>query len=203
MTGIRNVILDLGGVILELDVDATIRAFQELGFPTLKSVDIIFSKYPFFHEFETGEISTDDFLKRVMDISGKKLSEEKILKAWNAMILGFSTESVQLVMRLRDQYRLFLLSNTNAIHEVYYNNQLNSEHGIVNLDRIFEKVYYSHDLKMRKPDDEIFRYVLDDVGLLPKETLFIDDTLVHIETADSLGIRVHHLASPQRLNEVL
>ena len=201
--GIRNVILDLGGVILELDVDSTIRAFQTLGFPPMKSADIILSKYPFFHEFETGKISPDDFMERLMEISGIQVSREKILEAWNAMILGFRADSVELVMRLRDQYRLFLLSNTNAIHEVYYNDQLRSEHGIGNLDRIFEKVYYSHDLKMRKPDAEIFRYVLDDAGLTPEESLYIDDTFVHIETASGLGFRTHHLALPQRITEVL
>ena len=203
MTGIRNVILDLGGVILELDVDATIRAFVELGFPPLQSADIILSKYPFFLEFETGQLSPDEFIMKVMEISGNHCSRQETLKAWNAMILGFHAESIELVLRLREKYRFFLLSNTNAIHEIYYNDQLKEQHGIKNLDRIFEKVYYSHDLKMRKPDAEIFRYVLEDAGLLPGESLYIDDTIDHIETAGSLGIRAYHLVPPQRITEVL
>ncbi|MFC2112987.1 HAD family hydrolase [Bacteroidota bacterium] len=203
MTGIRNVILDLGGVILELDVDATIQAFVGLGFPPLQSADIILSKYPFFLEFETGQLSSDDFIEKVMEISGNNISRQEILEAWNAMSLGFRADSIELVMRLREKYRLFLLSNTNAIHEIYYNDQLKQQHGIVNLDRIFEKVYYSHKLKMRKPDTEIFRYVLKDAGLIPEESLYIDDTIDHIETAGSLGIRAYHLAPPQRITEVL
>ena len=86
--GIRNLILDLGGVILELDVDATIRAFTQLGFPPLKSADIILSKYPFFLDFETGIISPDVFLGKVLEISGNSVSREEILEAWNSMILG-------------------------------------------------------------------------------------------------------------------
>ncbi len=202
MTGIRNVILDLGGVILELDVDATFRAFQQLGFPSNKKADIIFPKYPFFLEFETGRISPDEFIAKLMEIAPNHVSREKILEAWNAMILEFRSDSIEQVMKLHNKYRVFLLSNTNAIHEIYFNDQLKAGHGIENMDRIFEKVYYSHNLKMRKPDAEIFRYVLKDAGLLPKESLYIDDTLVHIETAGSLGIRAYHLAAPERITDV-
>jgi HAD superfamily hydrolase (TIGR01509 family) len=203
ITGIRNIILDLGGVILELDVDRTIRAFHTLGFPPLQSSDIILSKYPFFLEFETGEITPEQFIDRVREISGDHVSDEKVLEAWNAMILGFTTDSIELLMELRSRYRLFLLSNTNAIHEVVYNRLLKQEHGIENLDRIFEKIYYSHQLKMRKPDPEIFRHVLKDSGLEPGESLYIDDTLMHIETARSLGIRAYHLVPPERITDVL
>ncbi len=203
LTGIRNVILDLGGVILELDVEATIRAFAGLGFPQLKSADIILSEYPFFLEFETGRISREDFIEKLMEISGREFSKEKILDAWNAMLNGFLPESIELVMKLKNKYRLFLLSNTNAIHKDFYNQQLTEGHGIKNLDRIFEKVYYSHELKMRKPDAEIFRYVLDDAGINAGESLYIDDTLDHIKTAESLGIHSHHLAPPQRITQIL
>jgi FMN phosphatase YigB (HAD superfamily) len=192
--GIRNVILDLGGVILELDVDRTIRAFHALGFPPLQSADIILSKYPFFLEYETGKISTDEFIRQIMEISGDHFTRAEVLDAWNAMILGFTRENIDLLLDLRGKYRLFLLSNTNEIHEKVYNGQLKREHGIENLDRIFEKVYYSHRLKMRKPDPEIFRHVLKDSDLVPGESLYIDDTLMHVEMARSLGIQAYHLA---------
>jgi putative hydrolase of the HAD superfamily len=202
MEGIRNVILDLGGVILELDVDATIKAFIAMGFPKLESADIILSKYPFFLEFETGRISSAEFIERVRGISGNNVSEDQVRDAWHLMILGFRADSIELVKKLGDRYRLFLLSNTNTIHEVYYNDQLKRDHGIENLDRIFEKVYYSHDLHMRKPDPGIFSHVLEDVGILPGETLYIDDTQDHIESAASLGIRAFHLAPPMRITDI-
>jgi putative hydrolase of the HAD superfamily len=201
--GIKNIILDLGGVILELDVGSTIRAFHTLGFPRMESSDIILSKYPFFLEFETGRISSEEFICRIMEIAEDHISRDQVLEAWNTMILGFRESSVRLLLRLRKQFRLFLLSNTNAIHEVYYNDQLASGHGIENLDRIFEKVYYSHKLKLRKPDPEIFRFVLDDSNLVAGECLYIDDTPVHVETARSLGIRAYHLEAPQRITDIL
>jgi FMN phosphatase YigB (HAD superfamily) len=203
ITGIRNVILDLGGVILELDVERTIRAFHNLGFPSLQSSDIILSKYPFFLEFEIGKITPGQFIEKIKKVSGDHISDAKVLEAWNAMILGFATDSIELLMELRGRYRLFLLSNTNAIHEVVYNRMLKQQHGIENLDRIFEKVYYSHRLKMRKPDPGIFRHVLYDSRLLPGESLYVDDTLVHVEMARSLGIRAHRLVPPERITDIL
>lgn len=201
--GLRNVILDLGGVILELDVEATVKAFADMGFPELKNTDIIHSRHPFFSEYETGKISTEEFIERVVENSGNHNSGEEIIAAWNAMLQGFRKENVELVLGLREKYRLFLLSNTNALHELHYNRQLAEEHGIANLDRIFEKVYYSHKLKLRKPDAEIFRFVLLDAGIHPEETLYVDDTRVHVDAARELGIRAHHLNPPQKLIDIL
>ena len=203
MNGIKNVLLDLGGVILDLDVQATITAFMQMGFPPLKSTDIILSKYPFFKDYETGKIGSEEFITHVSESSGNKYSREDIVGAWNAMILGIRKENVDLCLRLKDNYRLFLLSNTNALHEVHYNRQLADQHGIANLDRIFEKVYYSHVLNLRKPDPEIFEFVLGDAGIEAGESLYVDDTSVHVEAAAALGIRTHHLAAPQQLTEVL
>ncbi len=200
---IRNIILDLGGVILELDVDRTISAFHELGFPALQSTDIVMSKYPFFLDFETGKISGKEFIDRVCETSGNHVTGDKVLDAWNAMIIGFRDDSIKLLLELQEKYRLFLLSNTNAIHEILYNDQLAKNHGIANLDEIFEKVYYSHILKMRKPDPVIFEYVLNDKGLSPGQCLFIDDTRMHVDTARSLGIQAYHLIAPERITDIL
>ncbi|MFC2115565.1 HAD family hydrolase [Bacteroidota bacterium] len=201
--GIRNIILDLGGVILELDVNSTIRAFHKLGFPPLQSSEMILSKHPFFLDFEIGEISGEEFIDRVIGISSNHVTREKTIHAWNAMIQGFQKDSIKLLLELRRKYRLFLLSNTNAIHEVHYNSQLAQDHGIANLDEIFEKVYYSHKLKMRKPNLSIFKHVLSDSGLSPTQSLFIDDTLVNIDAAHSLGIKTHHLLAPERITDIL
>jgi len=201
--GIKNIILDLGGVILELDVERTISTFHELGFPRLNNADIILSKYPFFQDFETGMLSAEEFVRNVINIAGRQVSEKQVLDAWNAMIRGFKPEIISLLLDLRKKYRLFLLSNTNAIHEVHYNLQLKNDHGIENLDRIFEKVYYSHVLKLRKPNAEIFQYVLKDAGIPGEECIYIDDTLEHIETARLLGIQAYHLEAPERITDIL
>ena len=203
LKGIRNIVLDLGGVILDLDVNRSIELLSELGFPGEDNLDIIFSKYPFFLKFETGRIGPDEFIDAMAVQLGDHTPREKIIEAWNAMIIGYRSDTIKLLTRLKEKYRLFLLSNTNAIHEVYYNDILHRKHGIPNLKDIFETVYYSHDVNMRKPDHEIFQYVLDDSLINARETLYIDDTEVHVKAAGDLGINIYHLRLPQRLTEVL
>lgn len=203
LKGIRNIVLDLGGVLLDLDVNRSIELLSELGLPGEENLDIVFSKYPFFLKFETGRINPEEFIDALTAQLGDHTPREKIIEAWNAMILGFQPDIIKLITRLREEYRLFLLSNTNALHEVYYNDILRLEHGIANLKDIFEKVYYSHDVLMRKPDHEIFQHVLADSQLNASETLYVDDTEIHVNAAMDLGMQSFHLRLPQRLTEVL
>jgi len=202
LKNIKNIILDLGRVILEINLDNTIDTFKEFGFPHLEELDIVFSKFPFFRQFELGLISPEQFISEVRKISKNDPPDEVIVEAWNSMIGGFFECSIPLIQRLGKKYRMFLLSNTNAIHEKEYNNRLKKDHGIENLSVLFEKAYYSHDLHLSKPDPEIFKYVLNHHGLVPEETLFVDDILIHVESATKLGIRTFHLADPLKFTDI-
>jgi glucose-1-phosphatase len=202
LKNIKNIILDLGKVILEINLDKTIEPFREFGFPHMDEQDIVLSKYPFFNQFELGLISPDQFISEIRKITGNVLPGEVIKEVWNAMIGGYFEGSIPLIQRLGEKYRMFLLSNTNAIHEMKYNNCLKKDHGIENLSELFEKAYYSHDLHLSKPDPEIFKYVLNNNNLVPEETLFIDDILIHIESAAKLGIRTFHLEYPLKLTDI-
>jgi len=202
LKNIKNIILDLGKVILEINLDKTIEPFREFGFPHMDEQDIVLSKYPFFNQFELGLISPDQFISEIRKITGNVLPGVVIKEVWNAMIGGYFEGSIPLIQRLGEKYRMFLLSNTNAIHEMKYNNRLKKDHGIENLSELFEKAYYSHDLHLSKPDPEIFKYVLNNNNLVPEETLFIDDILIHIESAAKLGIRTFHLEYPLKLTDI-
>lgn len=202
LKNIKNIILDLGKVILEINLDNTINTFKEFGFPHIDELDIVFSKYPFFRQFELGLISPEQFVSEVRKISDNTLSDGIIEKAWNSMIGGYFEGAIPLIQRLRKKYRMFLLSNTNAIHEKVYNNRLKKDHGIANLSVLFEKAYYSHDLHLSKPDPEIFKYVLNQNGLKPEETFFVDDILIHIESASKLGIKTFHLEYPLKFTDI-
>jgi HAD superfamily hydrolase (TIGR01509 family) len=203
LKNIKNIILDLGRVILKINLDNTIIAFKEFGFSQLDELDIVFARYPFFMQFELGLISAEQFISDIRKTTGNNLSHESILKAWNSMIGEYFEGAVPLIQQLDKKYRMFLLSNTNEIHEKEYNNRLKNDYGIANLSDIFEKVYYSHTLHLSKPDPLIFEYVLNDNHLVAEETLFIDDILVHIESAAKLGIRTFHLEDPLKLTDVL
>lgn len=202
LKNIKNIILDLGKVILEIHLEKTINAFKEFGIPEIDDLDIVFSRYPFFYQFEIGKISPQQFLSEVRKVTGNKLPDKTIADAWNAMIGGFFKGSIGTIRKLQSQFRMFLLSNTNAMHEEVYNKRLKEDHGILNLNELFEKVYYSHDIHLSKPDPRIFEYVLKDSDLVPEETLFVDDILIHLESAAKLGIQTFHLKPPLKINDI-
>ncbi|KPK87548.1 MAG: hypothetical protein AMS27_02310 [Bacteroides sp. SM23_62_1] len=202
LKNIKNIILDLGRVILEIHLEKTIIAFKEFGIPQIDDLDIVFARYPFFYHFEIGTIRPEQFISEIRKASGNNIPDHVIADAWNAMIGGFIDGSIDTIMKLKLKYRVFLLSNTNAMHEIVYNNHLKKDHGIANLSELFEKVYYSHTLHMSKPDIKIFEYVLKDSNLVPEETLFVDDLLIHIENAAKLGIQTYQLVPPLQIKDI-
>ncbi len=202
LKNIKNIIFDLGKVLLDIHLEKTITAFKEFGIPEINDLDIVFSRYKFFYQFEIGSISPEKFISEIRRVTGNNLPDHVIAEAWNAMIGGFSPGAIETIIKLKSKFRLFLLSNTNAMHEVVYNNRLKEDYGIANLSELFEKVYYSHTIHMSKPDLKIFEYVLKDRNLVPEETLFVDDILIHIENASKLGIKTFHLEPPLKINDI-
>jgi putative hydrolase of the HAD superfamily len=193
LKNIRNIIFDLGGVILDIHIDKTVQGLRKAGMKETRVDQAFLVAYPFFMQYEKGEISTEVFRSELRRITGDHMTDDALESIWNAMVGGFDPLKVDLLKKLRTRYRTFLLSNTNAMHEVCYNKILRESTGVENLNALFEHVYYSHRVHMRKPDPEIFEYVLNDAGLVPSETLFIDDLEMNIDSAARLGIMTCHL----------
>ena len=202
-SGIKNLILDLGGVVVDLAPGLTLERFEGLGFPAVESLDLIMAKYPFFKDYETGRIETNNFLASIQKIAGKDISQEKIIWAWNTMILDPKEDIFRLLQTIKDRFRLYLLSNTSELHIHSLNERLDAQFGIKGLEEVFDRVYYSYSVGICKPDREIFEYVLNDNHMIPEETLYIDDSKIHIESAGKLGIQVYHIEPPERLTEVI
>jgi FMN phosphatase YigB (HAD superfamily) len=198
--GIRHIIFDLGGVLLNLDYSRTEQAFRDLG---IKNFDEMFSQLkqtPLFDDLEVGRIGRAEFVHGVRAAAGIEVSDEEILKAWNAMLMDFPLHRLQLLQQLRLHYDLFLLSNTNEVHEEAFNLILNQAHGI-SIAMLFDKVYLSHRIAMRKPDAVVFQHILDENGLQAQHTLFIDDSPQHIEAAKTLGIQTVWLEQGMTIEE--
>jgi putative hydrolase of the HAD superfamily len=188
--GVRHIIFDLGGVILNLDYSATIKAFKELGIEDIEARFSQLNQSSFFDDWETGRIDRDAFINGLREASvNPKVTDEQLCNAWNAMMLDFPLRRLQILQQLRNQFDLFLLSNTNEIHEAGFNEILRRDHGLNSLGHFFDRVYYSHRVGMRKPDQEIFRFVLEQNGLKAEHTLFIDDNAQNIAAANGLGIQ--------------
>ncbi len=186
------IIFDLGGVIINLDYQRTIDEFKKLGLPNFEALYTQAKQSNLFDDYETGKISSQHFVNGLLPFLPVGTSPNKVVHAWNAMILDFPIERLNLLDQLRDKYRIFLLSNTNEIHYQAVERSL-AKTTDRKLDTYFEKIYLSHDLNLRKPHLEIFDYVCVEQNLDPSKTLFIDDTIGHIEGANSYGLKTHHL----------
>lgn len=188
-----TIILDLGGVLIDVDYHAAARAFSALGFANF---DDLYSKAKqdhLFDGFETGKISASGFRDRIRSLHDGPLTDEQIDGCWNAMLGSIPSERLHLVKQLRERYRVLLLSNTNAIHVPAFEKIVAEENGITDFKALFDGAYYSCELGMRKPDAEIFHYVLDRHGATADRTLFIDDSIQHVEGARKAGLHAEHL----------
>jgi FMN phosphatase YigB (HAD superfamily) len=203
LKGIKNIIFDLGEVIVDLDISATEKAFAELLPLNNNSIYSYSSQTRVFDLLETGKISPQEFRNELRKLSSSDMTDEQIDIAWNAMLIEIPKRKINLVQNLRLSYQTFVLSNTNKIHIDYVNAKLLPPLALLDLSEVFDQVYYSHDIRERKPDDAAFTYVLNKHELNPTETLFIDDKLENIETAQKLGIKTWHLTNREDLYELL
>ncbi len=202
MKGIKHIIFDLGGVIINLDYQLTYKAFEALGVKEFTSLYNQFSLNSLFDDLETGKVAPEVFLDEMQQHTAPGTTHQQIMDAWNAMLLDFPLRRLQILQQLRQHYGLYLLSNTNEIHMQAFNKILEESRGIPSLAAFFDKAYYSHQIGLRKPFRESFQLVLDENGLDPAETLFIDDTLPNIEGAKVVGLQTIHLLPPKTMADI-
>jgi FMN phosphatase YigB (HAD superfamily) len=189
MQGIKNIIFDLGGVIINLDNQLTEAAFKSLGAKPFREYFGHGHAASFFSDYEVGKIGDRQFIDALKELTGITAPDQEIMKAWNALLLDFPPARIQLLKELGKRYRIFLFSNTNAMHLAALRQIYRDTFGDDGLDEHFEKAYYSHILGLRKPDTASYRQILLENGLDPSETLFVDDALVNIEGAKAAGLK--------------
>lgn len=196
---IKNIVFDFGGVLLDLDIDRTFEAMKVvMGFEG-DAHEIYAQNHELFDAFETGHLIVESFLWKLQNKSKRVPPVEKLIGAWNAMLLGWNPDKLKLLAELKSRYRTFLLSNTNEIHIEWVRRDLKNKHNITDFDtRFFEKVYYSHLVGMRKPDAALFQFIIADAKINPAETLFIDDNAHNVEAAAKLGFQtsLHETNAP-------
>ena len=191
---IKNIIFDLGGVILDIDENMAVHELKKLGV-----ADLYHARQEEFRaldtRFECGIISAATFRKRVKQLFEiPKLSDADFDYVWNSVLLDIPRERIQALEEVKEHYNIFLMSNTNEIHYDLYVRDLQLRFGYKEFDALFHKSYFSFAEHLEKPDPCFFELILDHEHLLPEETLFIDDTEANIKVAKSLGIHCYHIS---------
>lgn len=199
MSEIKNIIFDFGAVLYDIDFNKAALAFQKIGIPDFNHQYTQSQVSETFSLLEKGKISPDAFLVEMQSQSQNNVTTNEVKEAWNSILLDFRKESISWMIQNRSKYRFFLLSNTNIIHYQYFTEQFKDAYPGLILENLFEKAFFSFEIGMRKPDEAIFNHVLKETNLIPEETLFIDDTGIHIETAKSIGLQCHHLLPFERI----
>ena len=198
---IRNIVFDLGGVLVDLDFKAAINGLQKAGFANVKEQLQAFDREGIFQKFELGEMSADEFRSAIRENSTVSLTDEEVDGLWNAMLLEVPREKLELILHLRGKYMVYLLSNTNSIHWDYVCKNAFNYRGF-RVNDYFEETFLSYEMHLAKPDKTIFEKVLEEANLLPEETLFIDDSEANCKAASELGIHTHHYHIGEDLKEL-
>jgi putative hydrolase of the HAD superfamily len=200
---IEAIIFDLGGVILNIDIEGTFSKFKDLGLGFGEKALELIKNNDVFIRFEIGEISPDQFRNELRKVSKYSFSMQEFDKVWNSMILDYPQENIHFLEKVKPNYRTFLMSNTNQIHFEYYSNTLFQNFGYQYLDELFEKAYYSHTSGMRKPNADFFLHILNENNLKAQNTLFIDDFAENIEAAKQLGLNTFHLINGSKISDLI
>ena len=204
MQNIDSIILDYGNVLFDINFPRLRQSFIDLGVPDVDSFFGHRAQHPLFDAFDKGLLTTAQFRNEIRKVtSNPALTDETIDTAWNSLLVGVRPHHHELLHQLKKAYRTFLLSNNNEIHYDWIMTYLRREFGLEGNADFFEKDYYSHLLRMRKPDAEIFEFVLDTHRLNPARTLFVDDSPQHIESAQKLGLKAYLLKPDDSLPSLL
>lgn len=197
-----HIIFDFGGVIINIDYNATIDAFKQLGISDFDTLYSQAAQSDLFNDIETGNISPQQFINGLLDILPSRTTPNQVVHAWNAMILDIPKERIDFLQELKKTKNIFLLSNTNSIHIDKALREWNSVSD-QNIHEVFNKVYLSHEMGMRKPNPEIFIQVCKEQGLTTSRTLFIDDSIQHVQGAKKAGLVAHHLLANESIQSIL
>lgn len=200
MQNIKNIIFDYGNVIFSIDFKLAQQGFNQLGIGQADDFFGHLQQDAIFDAFDRGEITAAQFRNRIREVAGNpQITDEQIDTAWNSMLLGIAAGNHDLLLRLKGQYRTFLMSNINDIHYTHIMNYLLRDFNFKGNDHLFEKTYYSHLVGKRKPDVAFFQQILDENNLRPEETLFIDDSPQHLVGAQKLGIHTYLMTAPDNI----
>lgn len=189
---IEAIIFDLGGVIIDIDFNLTLKALEKYTSHQFGEGEYL-TKHPIFYEFETGKISENAFFSEIQKVFSLNATLTELKQAWNALLLDIPQKRVDLLQHLQTQLPTFILSNTNPTHLQEVENILRKQTNTSTLKMLVRKPYYSFEVGKAKPERAIYEQVIEENRLKPEKTLFVDDSLRNLEGAKKVGLQTFHI----------
>ena len=193
MAAVKNLIFDLGNVLYDIDFKLMNQAFASIGIQGFDQHFTLNKSHQLFLDLEMGLINEPAFYEGVRALANLPLTDAQIKFAWNALLVGFRKNSIQWIKDNNNKFPTFLYSNTNQSHHDHFIVEFEKKVANYPFVSLFKTPYYSHEMHMRKPDPASFTFILEKEGLIPGETIFIDDNEPNIIAAASVGLQVLHL----------
>ena len=186
---VQTLIFDLGNVLFDIDIPRGFQQIQDLLKNEMNTTDWKEDFTSIIQRYETGKITTEMFVALVLDHCHDHVQTHDVIRAWNSILIGMPASSMDLLQTLAQKYPMFLLSNINELHYDRFLEMLPLGYELQDFEHLFEHCYYSHILGKRKPDVAAFKHILTTHQLDPSTTLFMDDMVENIISAQSLGIQ--------------
>ncbi len=203
MQQFKNLIFDIGDVLIDIDYIVTIGEFQKLSAVDFSEIVSYNKQYHIFDLFETGKVTAQQFRDELKQFLKKGTTDEEITRAWNSILIHYPEPKIALLKELKTRYKTFALSNINEIHVESINQAAKAQFGAGSFGDFFHRAYYSNEVGMRKPEKEIYEWVLQQENLNARETFFVDDKAENVEAAKTLGIHAYQLTDRNKLKELL
>ena len=203
LQGIDAIVFDFGNVLLDLDYPKIIQEFKKVARKNQDNIRKLVMDSKVLVQFETGQISPDRFRAAVNQILATNLSEDQFEDIWNSMLKSITKERMDKVLKIGEQFDTYLLSNSNITHELAFEQMVMDATGKASIRDFFKESYFSHEIGMRKPNKDIYEFVVDDIDIYPSRMLFLDDRLDNIEAAREIGMKAVQIFNPDKqINEI-
>lgn len=203
LKGIDVIIFDLGNVLIDLDYPRVIRRFSEVAKKNQQELEKLVVNASVLQKFEIGQIDPKEFRMRINALLGADMKEREFEEIWNSMLKSISRERMNKVLKIGKRFDTFILSNTNMIHEMAFDEMILEETGRFSFRDFVKDVYYSHEMGMRKPNLDCYNFVIDDIGIYSSRMLFLDDRLDNVQAAQRAGMQAIQILNPDKqINEI-
>lgn len=196
------ILFDIGNVLIDIDYNRAIVRFQEMAKIDFRSIVSYHTQISLFNDFEKGKISSNDFVAELKKFLHDDVSDQQIIDAWNLILLRYPKEKIELLQRLKNDFRIYALSNINELHITEIDKNVQQLYGINAFRDLFHHAFYSNEVGFRKPEEELYAIVLEQLKIAPKNILFIDDKEENLVPAKVLGIATVHLKQPEDLYSI-